>query len=103
MKMLLFIGLLLLNATNVDAGIFTKKKSGRTCVVCKQQMAWSDGRVVELKDTLDKYGKHRVTIVKTEDCVKKINDDPDMYLRKKSIWSFKDNKHRVTLKDAFNR
>jgi len=58
MKKLLIIGLLL-TATNIQAGIFSKKKPGRTCIVCKQQMAWTDGHMVEFMNHLDEYGKHK--------------------------------------------
>ena len=48
---------MVITATNVNAAIFAKKKSGRTCIVCKQQMAWSDGHMVEFKNQLDADGK----------------------------------------------
>ena len=69
MNKLVIIGLLL-TVTNLNAGIFAKKKSGRTCIVCKQQMAWSDGHLVQFKNQLDADGKHKVVIVKTDNCVK---------------------------------
>lgn len=103
-KLLLIIGLLVMTATNTNAGIFTKKKSGRTCAVCKQQMAWSDGHLLTFQDYLDKDGKHKVIIVKTDNCVKEVYANKDLYLKKKpSVWSFKDNKHGVSIKELFNR
>ena len=103
-KVLLIVGLLVLTATNTQAGIFAKKKSGRTCIVCKQQMAWSDGHLVEFKNQLDADGKHKVVIVKTDDCVKEVYANQDLYLKKKpSIWSFKENKHGVSVKELFNK
>ena len=71
MKKLLIIGLLL-TVTNIQASIFNKKKPGRTCIVCKQQMAWSDGHLVTFKNQLDDDGKHKVVIVKTDNCVKEL-------------------------------
>lgn len=101
MKKLLIIGLLL-TATNIQAGIFNKKKPGRTCIVCKQQMAWTDGHMVEFMNHLDEYGKHKVVIVKTDNCVKEVYANQDLYLKKKpSIWSFKENKHGVSMKELF--
>jgi len=103
-KVLLIVGLLVLTATNANASIFTKKKSGRTCIVCKQQMAWSDGHLVTFKNQLDDDGKHKVVIVKTDNCVKELYANQDLYLKKKpSIWSFKENKHGVSIKDLFKK
>ena len=103
-KVLLIVGLLVLTATNANAGFFDKKKSGRTCIVCKQQMAWSDGHLVEFKNQLDADGKHKVTIVKTDNCVKELYANQDLYLKTKpSIWSFKDNKHGVSVKELFKK
>ncbi len=104
MKKLLIVGLLVLTATNIQAGIFSKKKPGRTCIVCKQQMAWSDGHMVEFKNQLDADGKHKVVIVKTDNCVKELYANQDLYLKKKSsIWSFKHNKHGVSIKELFKK
>jgi hypothetical protein len=101
-KVLLIVGLLVLTATNANASIFTKKKSGRTCIVCKQQMAWTDGHLVELKNQLDADGKHKVVIVKTDTCVKELYANQDLYIKRKpSIWSFKHNKHGVSIKELF--
>jgi hypothetical protein len=101
MNKLLIIGLLL-TATNLNADIFAKKKSGRTCIVCKQQMAWSDGHLLTFKNQLDDDGKHKVVIVKTDNCVKEVYANQDLYLKKKpSIWSFKENKHGVSVKELF--
>ena len=103
-KVLLIVGLLVLTATNANASIFVKKKSGRTCIVCKQQMAWSDGHLVQFKNQLDADGKHKVVIVKTDNCVKELYANQDLYLKKKpSIWSFKDNKHGVSIKELFKK
>ena len=104
MKKLLIVGLLVLTATNIQAGIFSKKKPGRTCIVCKQQMAWTDGHMVEFMNHLDEYGKHKVVIVKTDNCVKEVYANQDLYLKKKpSIWSFKENKHGVSMKELFKK
>ena len=104
MKKLLLIVTLLLTATNIQAGIFSKKKSGRTCIVCKQQMAWSDGHLVQFKNQLDSDGKHKVVIVKTVNCVKEVYANQDLYLKKKpSIWSFKENKRGVSVKELFKK
>jgi hypothetical protein len=104
MKKLLLIVTLLLTATNIQAGIFNKKKPGRTCIVCKQQMAWSDGHMVEFKNQLDADGKHKVVIVKTDNCVKELYANQDLYLKKKSsIWSFKHNKDGVSIKELFRK
>jgi hypothetical protein len=104
MKKLLLIVTLLLTATNIQAGIFSKKKSGRTCIVCKQQMAWSDGHLVQFKNQLDSDGKHKVVIVKTDNCVKEVYANQDLYLKKKpSIWSFKENKRGVSVKELFKK
>jgi hypothetical protein len=104
MKKLLLIVTLLLTATNIQAGIFNKKKSGRTCIVCKQQMAWSDGHLVQFKNQLDADGKHKVVIVKTDNCVKEVYANQDLYLKKKpSIWSFKENKRGVSVKELFKK
>jgi len=103
-KVLLIVGLLVLTATNANASIFAKKKSGRTCIVCKEQMAWSDGHLVQFKNQLDADGKHKVVIVKTDNCVKELYANQDLYLKKKpSIWSFKDNKHGVSIKELFKK
>jgi hypothetical protein len=104
MKKLLLIVTLLLTATNIQAGIFSKKKSGRTCIVCKQQMAWSDGHLLTFQNYLDEDGKHKVVIVKTDNCVKEVYANQDFYLKKKpSIWSFKENKHGVSVKELFKK
>ena len=104
MKKLLLIVTLLLTATNIQAGIFSKKKSGRTCIVCKQQMAWSDGHLVQFKNQLDSDGKHKVVIVKTDNCVKEVYVNKDLYLKKKpSIWSFKENKRGVSVKELIKK
>lgn len=104
MKKLLLIVTLLLTATNIQAGIFNKKKPGRTCIVCKQQMAWSDGHLVQFKNQLDADGKHKVVIVKTDNCVKEVYANQDFYLKKKpSIWSFKENKRGVSVKELFKK
>ena len=104
MKKLLLIVTLLLTATNIQAGIFSKKKSGRTCIVCKQQMAWSDGHLVQFKNQLDSDGKHKVVIVKTDNCVKEVYANQDLYLKKKpSIWSFKENKRGVSVKELIKK
>ena len=96
--------MLILTSTNVNASWFHKKKTGRTCIVCKQQMAWSDGHVLSFQNYLDDHGKHKVVIVKTDDCVKEVYANKDLYLKKKpSIWSFKHNKHGVSIKELFNR
>ena len=103
MKKLLIIGLLL-TVTNIQASIFNKKKPGRTCIVCKQQMAWSDGHLIEFKNQLDADGKHKVVIVKTDNCVKELYANQDLYLKKKSsIWSFKHNKDGVSIKELFRK
>ncbi len=65
MNKLVIIGLLL-SVTNLNAGIFAKKKSGRTCIVCKEQMAWTDGHLLTFQNYLDEDGKHKVVIVKTD-------------------------------------
>jgi len=49
MNKLVIIGLLL-SVTNLNAGIFAKKKSGRTCIVCKEQMAWTDGHLLTFQN-----------------------------------------------------
>ena len=104
MKKLLLIVTVLLTATNIQAGIFSKKKSGRTCIVCKQQMAWSDGHLVQFKNQLDSDGKHKVVIVKTDNCVKEVYANQDLYLKKKpSIWSFKENKRGVSVKELIKK
>ncbi len=104
MKKLLLIVTLLLTATNIQAGIFNKKKPGRTCIVCKQQMAWSDGHLVQFKNQLDADGKHKVVIVKTDNCVKEVYANQDFYIKKKpSIRSFKENKNGVSMKELFKK
>ena len=101
MNKLVIIGLLL-TVTNLNAGIFAKKKSGRTCIVCKEQMAWTDGHLLTFQNYLDEDGKHKVVIVKTDNCVKEVYANKHLYLKKKpSIWSFKDNKHGVSIKELF--
>jgi len=103
-KALLIVGLFLITATNTHAGFFIKKKPGRTCVVCKQQMAWTDGHLVESMNHLDQYGKHKVLIVKTDNCVKEIYANQDLYFKKKpSIWSFKENKYGFSIKEIFRK
>jgi hypothetical protein len=101
-KLYYILGLLVVTATNVDASIFAKKKSGRTCIVCKQQMAWSDGHLLTFQNYLDDNGKHKVVIVKTDKCVEEVYANKDFYLKKKpSIWSMKHNKHGVSVKELF--
>ena len=101
MNKLVIIGLLL-TVTNLNAGIFAKKKSGRTCIVCKEQMAWTDGHLLTFQNYLDDDGKHKVVIVKTDNCAKEVYANKDLYLKKKpSIWSIKDNKHGVSIKELF--
>ena len=95
---------MVVTATNVNAGILSKKKSGRTCIVCNQQMAWSDGHLLTFQNHLNKDGKHKVVIVKTDNCVKKVYENQDLYLKKKSsVWSFDDNKKRVSIKELFKK
>ena len=82
MNKLVIIGLLL-TVTNLNAGIFAKKKSGRTCIVCKEQMAWTDGHLLTFQNYLDDDGKHKVVIVKTDNCAKEVYANKHLYLKKK--------------------
>ncbi len=69
-------------------------------------LMWEDAEnfiVAKKENSFSSYKKYRIN-VKTDNCVKELYANQDLYLKKKpSIWSFKDNKHGVSIKELFKK